>query len=194
MKRAVQVSRPKTADQIISSVLESTSDLGQAANKPSPALLQRVRPTRNPSEREIWTLPGFYGKSKITTIFGQLPIEALRLRDQVKTFSGDFVRIEWIDKIKLDVDFLEGRPGAQPVLIREGAFGPKKPNQNMLVSPAQTLRMSSMHGTDVHKKAAKLIGRRDIIRLPHSGFTYYMFHCGKPATVNVDGVWVSVKP
>ena len=175
--------------------MESTRDLGHAANQPEPAVQRKpVRPTRSAAERETWNLPGFSGKSKITTIFGQLPIEALRVRDQVKTFSGEFVRIEWIDRIKLDIDFLEGRPGAQPVLIRSGAFGPNKPNQHMLVSPAQGVRMSGMHGTNVYKRASDLIGRRDIIRLPHSGFTYYMFHCGAPATVNVDGVWFATRP
>ena len=141
-----------------------------------------------------WSLPGFFGKSKIQTSFGNLPIEALRRRDQLKTIAGTYAEVEWVDQIKLDMAFLEQHPEAQPIYIPKNSFGATLPNQNMLLSPAQTLKISGPIGDDELQFAMALIGRPHISRMPHTSFTYYLFHCGAPAVVNVDGLWVGTSP
>jgi hypothetical protein len=168
------------------------------------AVARQVFPAKSPprkqetkvaaSPKDEWSLPGFFGKSKVQTSFGNLPIEALRCRDQLKTITGGYVRVEWVDQLKLDMRFLKLHPEAQPVYIPKNTIGPAMPNQNMLVSPAQSLRTSGRIGDDALHLALALTGRPHISRMPHTGFTYYMFHCGAPAVVNVDGVWVGTSP
>ncbi|MEP2145341.1 MAG: Hint domain-containing protein [Paracoccaceae bacterium] len=151
--------------------------------------------TESPApSQEKWILPGFFAKSKIQTSFGNLPIEALRRRDQVRTVNGTFVEVKWIDQIKLDVAFLELHPEAHPIFVPKNTFGKSMPNQNMLLSPAQPVKVSGMIGSDKLHSALSLTSRPQVSRMPHSGFTYYLFHCGKPVTVNVDGLWVGNAP
>lgn len=168
------------------------------------AVARQAVPTTRPmreQETEVatppqskWSLPGFFGKSKIQTSFGNLPIEALRRRDQLKTITGSYVEVEWVDQIKLDMEFLEQHPEAQPIYIPKNSFGATLPNQNMLLSPAQTLKTTGPIGDDDLQFAMALTSRPHISRMPHTGFTYYLFHCGAPAVVNVDGLWVGTSP
>jgi hypothetical protein len=168
------------------------------------AVAKQVVPIRGPSQEQdtkiatppqmTWALPGFFGKSKVQTSFGSLPIEALRRRDQLRTIAGSYVEVDWVDQIRLDVAFLEQHPEAQPIYIPKGAFGTTMPNQNMLVSPAQSIKPSGQIGDDGVYSALDLTARPNITRMPHSGFTYYLFHCGVPAVINVDGMWVGTSP
>lgn len=141
-----------------------------------------------------WILPGFSGKSKVQTSFGNLPIEALRRRDQIRTIAGSYLEVEWVDRLRLDVGFLEKHPEAQPIYIPQNAFGSAMPCQNMLVSPAQAIKPSGQIGNDGVHSALDLTARPNITRMPHAGFTYYLFHCGVPAIINVDGIWVRTSP
>ena len=85
-----------------------------------------------------WNLPGFAIGVRVGTMFGDLPIEALRVRDEVRTACGKIVRVQWIDKIHLDEEFLSKQPSAQPVRIPANAFGQGRPMQDMVVSPQQS--------------------------------------------------------
>ena len=158
-----------------------------------PSARSREAMSTTPQQRK-WVLPGFFGKSKIQTSFGSLPIEALRCRDQVRTVDGSFVAVEWVDQIKLDVAFLELHPEAHPIYVPKDTFGKSRPSQNMLLSPAQLVKVSGLTGDEKLHPALALTSRPQVSRMPHSGFTYYLFHCGKPVTVNVDGIWVGNTP
>jgi hypothetical protein len=151
-------------------------------------------PLTRVSKDAVWTIPGFYGKSRVSTSFGHLPIEALRRRDQLKTPSGAFLEVEWIDTVKLDVDFLEHHPEAHPIFIPKNALGVDRPYVSTLVSPAQKVKEPGKIGSDNLKPAASLVGRTKASRMPHSGFVYYVFHCGQPTQVSVDGLWFDVRP
>ena len=140
-----------------------------------------------------WTLPGFFGKSRVVTSFGKLPIEALRRRDPVKTITGAYLEVQWVDKVQLDEDFLEHHPEAHPIFIPQNALGAAQPELNLLVSPAQKLKEPGRVGDNTLKPASSLVNRTKATRLPHAGFTYYVFHCGQPAVVNVDGLWFETK-
>lgn len=171
------------------------------------AVLKRATPTTVPepppkaepvseitSKQPVWTLPGFHAKARVFTIFGELPIEALRRRDKVRTVTGAYVEVKWVDKVQLDVDFLERHPEAQPILIRTSALGKARPQTNVMVSPGQRMRVHGLVGEEGEKPAGELAGKRNILRMPHSGFTYYQFHCGTAATVSVEGLWFNVAP
>ena len=141
-----------------------------------------------------WDIPGFHGKARISTSFGELPIEALRRRDQVKSISGGYLEVEWVDKIHLDETFLGYHPEAQPVLILAGALGYSTPKSDILVSSCQRIN-TSRSAEDLRMQcAADLVDRPNIMVRPQVGITYYLFHFGKPARVRIEGLWCSVVP
>jgi len=179
----------KSEDDILAAVMKSAA-VSAEVETPKPAAPQVIRPAK----RDLTALPGFHAKARVFTIFGELPIEALRRRDKVRTVTGAYVEVEWVDKVQLGVDYLERHPEAQPVLIRTGALGAARPQTNLMVAPGQKLRVSGVVGAEGEQSAGELAGKRHIARMPHSGFTYYQFHCGAPATVSVEGLWFKVAP
>jgi hypothetical protein len=144
------------------------------------------------AESEVnWTLPGFGAQCRVGTSFGDLPIEALRVRDEIRTASGTIVRVQWIDKIHLDEDFVRKHPSAQPIRIPANAFGTGKPMKDMIVSPQQPV-CPDMHAITRFPPAVDLCNTTRAMRVQTAGLTYYRFHCGNPVTVKVEGVWVRV--
>lgn len=141
-----------------------------------------------------WTLPGFDRRCRISTNFGDLPIEALRRHDKVKTLSGAYRSVERIDEIRLDADFLARHPEAHPVQIRLRTFTAGQPVRNTLVSPAQPVCPSGHVGSHAATVALDMVGLPGICRLPQAEMTYFRFHCGSPETVCVDGAWFHIAP
>lgn len=140
-----------------------------------------------------WNLPGFGAKARIRTTFGDLPIEALRLRDTLRTVSGGIARVQWVDQIHLDEDFISKHSSARPIRIPANAFGAGRPMQEMIVSPCQDV-CSDAHVASQFLPAKDLSSRFNAHRLPFDGLTYFRFHCGEPVVVQVEGVWVRVLP
>lgn len=154
-------------------------------------------PPREAKPREhlpFWNLSGFHGKARIETELGKRPIDQLREQDKVRTRSGRFLAVTWIDRILLDEDFLDYHPGAHPILIRPDALSHSMPGSNLLLSPEQVVLVPDATGIDQVTTASELIGHPNVLRLPHTGFTYYRFHCAEPAYVYVEGVWCKVNP
>lgn len=141
-----------------------------------------------------WTLPGFTRKTRIRTSFGDLPIEALRLRDEVRTDTGRMLRVKWIDKVELDEGFLRRNPVAQPILIRENALDHGKPLRDMLISPWQELSYGLSNFQSRFAEAGEIKGRPNLFRKPSLAITYFLFHCGEPAVLFAEGVPVRVAP
>jgi hypothetical protein len=142
----------------------------------------------------VWTLPGFSGKSRVLTTFGQMPLEALRKRDPLRTLCGTYLEVTWIDKIQLEPAFLQRHPEANPIFIPKGALGPGSPSTDMLISPAQRFKLPGLVNGSSSKTAAAMTGLSHISRQSQSGFTYYMFHCGQAASVSIDGLWCETAP
>lgn len=159
------------------------------------ALSSMVRPEA-PAKAEPrldWYLPGFSGKSRVSTVFGDLPIEALRERDDLRTYAGVNAHVQKIDRIHLDSEFLGAHESALPIRIPANAFGPGRPVQDMVVSPGQEI-CADAHVATQFLKAKELRGRFGPDLTQSAGLTYYRFHCGNPTVVRVDGVWVRVQP
>ena len=120
-----------------------------------------------------------------------MPIEALRVGDYVRTFSGKMVCVRKIDQVNLDDDGMRTCPSVQPTRISANAFGPGRPVQEILVLPEQEI------GPDAHvatrfKTATELCPQARAHRVKTSGHTYYQIHCDEAVTVRVEGVWVRV--
>ncbi len=161
-------------------------------------VFRRVEPGRLPdfatpaTVKHDWTLPGFAGKTRIRTTFGDLPIEALRVNDPVVTPEGRVLKVRRIDRIGLDRGFLLGMPSAQPILIPENALGRGLPMQDMLVSPAQEMELRSAT-PQAHKSRADRLTRNPLITTDfHGVMTYYTLDLGEDAIVLAEGVPVHV--
>jgi hypothetical protein len=158
-------------------------------------LSQLVRPEagEKAEPRLAWYLPGFSGQSRVSTVFGELPIEALRVRDDLRTYSGANAQVQMVDRMHLDEEFLRKNPSALPIRVPANSFGPGKPVQDMLLSPGQEI-CSEAHVVSQFAKASELHGRFDPDLAQSAGLTYFRFHCGEPMIVRVDGLWVRVRP
>jgi hypothetical protein len=135
-----------------------------------------------------WTMPGFLAGTRITTTFGALPIEALRVPDPIRTTAGPARRLRWIGKIRLDSDFLFRHPEAQPIRIKANALGPERPERDLLVSPGQVFELVATDLPRHHMAAGSIRGHKDVFRAPQTALTYYVLEFDAPATVYVEGV------
>lgn len=154
-----------------------------------------VEPDESPAEDvvrpAVWNITGFGAKARVGTAFGDLPIEALRVRDEVRTASGSIVRVQWIDKLHIDADFINRHLDAQPIRIPANSFGPGRPMTDMIVAPRQDL-CAEAHVASRFRPALDFRSRFGAHRAHVDGITYYRFHCGDPTSVRVEGVWVRV--
>lgn len=180
---SVRLDRPTSDEQILLNVAKQACS---TSRKPEPKM-RRAKPLH-------WGLPGFGGKSKVQTSFGQVPIEMLRRNDPVKTLSGAFLKVSWVDSINLDHEFLSSHSHAHPILIPAGSLGQGAPLVDMLVSPAQKIQASALAGNSLLKPALELVGRARINKKPQTAFTYFLFGCETVCSVHIDGVWCSTSP
>ncbi|AXI48417.1 hypothetical protein C1J03_21940 [Sulfitobacter sp. SK012] len=168
-------------DQLLENVMMKL-DSSEVATK-------RPRPQRDALS---WTLPGFVAGARVATSFGNLPIEALRLRDPVRTISGDYLPVKWIDKIQLDTKFLSLHPEANPIFIPQGSLAPMAPNSDILVSPVQNLKLPKHTSGTPAISAQSIVGRGNIARKSQQNLTYYLFHCGEDTSISIDGLWFEI--
>ena len=120
-------------------------------------------------------------------------LEALRVRDDLRTYSGASATVQEVDRIHLDQDFLRKQPSALPIRIPANAFGPGRPSQDMLLSPGQEI-CPDAHVATTFVKANELRSRFNPDLAQATGLTYFRIHCGTPAIVRVDGIWIRIKP
>ncbi|MCU0907005.1 MAG: Hint domain-containing protein [Rhodobacteraceae bacterium] len=146
------------------------------------------------THRGLWSMPGFGPMVRVVTSFGPVPAQALRQRDLVRTRSGEFRRIEWMDRMVLDEGFLKSVPSALPVLVRAGALGSGLPANDIVVSPEQVLCIAGPGVAPRHVVARELLTRPGVMRKPEQIFTYTRFHCGEPVEVQAEGLWLTANP
>lgn len=141
-----------------------------------------------------WSLPGFAPMTRITTSFGDVHAQALRERDLVRTRSGEFKPIRWVDRIVLDEGFLSRHPDAQPVLIRANSLGRGLPRADIMLSPRQPIAPLYNQLPGSAKTAADLLSRPGVYRKTENVVTYTLFHLGAPDYVMTERFWVHVSP
>ena len=141
---------------------------------------------------EVSRLHGFGPMTRVSTSFGELPAQTLRLRDQLRTREGVFRPIQWIDRIVLDADFLRRHPTAQPVVIRAGSLGHRLPTADVILAPDQRLSVQQRINGGELKCASDAIGRHNVVRRTEQMVTYTLFHCGGPTSVLSEGMWLDV--
>ena len=162
-----------------------------ASSKAGARILAAAKPK---ASREVTVMPGLCAKARITTSFGALPVEALRMRDEVRTSRGTFLRVAKVDKMHLDADFLYRYQDARPVLIRAGALGRGMPLADVTVSPQQLVSTSKMPQAGSCKLAKDLLGLPGVMQVTAELVTYFNFHCDQEVMVQVEGLWFMTRP
>jgi len=152
------------------------------------------RPGAAPHAEEKWALPGLCWNARVTTTFGEMPVQGLRVRDMLRCADGTTAMVEWVDEVHLDESFLYYYPDAQPIRIPAGSFGPGRPATDMVVSPQQRINIGMGPLRPEFRLARDLTDRPGIMRQPETSMTYYLFHCGRPVTVMAEGCCIQVMP
>jgi hypothetical protein len=171
----------------------SASEMGARRKDVEDSREVAARPDSVPG-KGLWGLPGFGPMLRIVTSFGPVPAQALRKRDLVRTRSGEFRKIEWVDRMVLDEGFLQSVPSALPILIRAGALGPSLPASDVVVSPEQQVGIANPGSAPRYVTARELLSRPGVLRKPEQIFTYTRFHCGDLVEVQAEGLWLRADP
>lgn len=180
----IEPRRPVRADRsdqdIIGAILSKA-----AAPAPSQEATHRARDT-------AFAVYGFDGKARVQTIFGQLPIEALRQRDSILTSSGAYRQVTWITELKFDSTFLNATPQAMPVLIGADSLSRGVPQRSFLTTQAQGVSLTKIPAFSNLEKVGTLTNRFGVSVRPTDFIRYYQFGYGERGFVNVEGVWCAV--
>ena len=139
---------------------------------------------------QAWPLPGLAPMTRVRTSFGDVHAAALRKGDEVLTRSGEYARILWLTRIRLDEHILAEKPDSNPVVIAAGALGPNLPMQEIIVSPRQIVCEDANIGFTGNHEAASLTSRPGVRRVRETCLSYTMFHVGRPAEVYCEGTFL----
>lgn len=139
---------------------------------------------------ELWPLPGLAPMTRVRTSFGDVHAIALRKGDEVLLKSGQYRKIEWINRIMLDEHILNLKPDSNPVLLASGSLGAGLPAHDIMVSPRQVFCADDRTGLAKPREASMLVSRGGIRRFRESSLSYTMFHVGETADVYCEGVYL----
>lgn len=140
-----------------------------------------------------WTLPGLAPMTRVLCSFGQVHAAALRERDMVRTKAGPYRPIKWLDRIKVEPQFMDRHPDAMPVMIRANSFGPGHPVEDVMLSPGQVI--ATLPGSIMKAKpAVGFLNHPGVFRKTESSIVYTMFDLGEPAEISVEGLWIRCAP
>ena len=100
--------------------------------------------------------------TSIRTVRGPVPIEALRIGDQVATLHGPAQPIKWIGRRSYDGRFVAGQVLMLPVCVKRHAIAPGVPARDLYLSPGHALYLDGVllpvwllvNGTSITQAAA----------------------------------------
>ena len=103
-------------------------------------------------------VPCFVSGTLVQGISGQIPVEKLKVGDQILTADRSYQKIRWIGKRRLDAVDLAQSPKLLPVCITKGALGCGLPKRDLRVSP--------QHRMVIRSKIARRMYETDEILIP----------------------------
>lgn len=139
--------------------------------------------------KKRWSIPGIYSGTRISTSFGEVPAHLIRVRDQLRTREGNYVRVLRIDEYKLDADFLAEHPEARPIRFTSRR---DTPSGAVYLSPGQRVLARGSSGQEVLRMAADFTDQPGMVPDVPGPFSYFVFHLGKAALVRAEGMWIAL--
>lgn len=157
-----------------------------------PAPHSRISGAEDPKPRKRWSLPGIYSGTRVSTSFGEVPAHLVRVRDQLRTRDGEYLRVLRIDEYKLDAEFLADHPEARPIRFSPQKAGQKTSSAPVFLSPGQRVLARGASGQEVLRRAIDLTSQPGVIPDIPGPFSYFVFHLSKAALVRAEGMWVAL--
>ena len=139
---------------------------------------------------EQWPLPGLAPMTRVRTSFGDVHAIALRKGDEVLLKCGEYMPIQWINRIKLDEHILTRKPDSNPVQLAAGSLAPGLPQTEIMVSPRQVFCADDRTQLAARRDASTLLSIPGIRRFRETGLAYTMFHVGEPADIYCEGLYL----
>jgi hypothetical protein len=130
--------------------------------------------------------------TRVSTSFGEVPAQALRERDMLRTHNGAFAPVTKVRRYTLDQNVLAHNKDTMPILIRAGALGSGLPKQDIVLSPEQEVALGGPTGGSRLVKARDLLTRPGVTRKTELIFTYTQVLCATPVFVRSEGLWVRI--
>ncbi|MDE2576398.1 MAG: Hint domain-containing protein [Rhodospirillales bacterium] len=128
-------------------------------------------------------IPCFCAGTRIGTVLGPVPVEALVVGDRVVTAGGRVRPIIWIGRRSYEGRFVAANPQLQPVRICAGALGGGVPKRDLFVSPLHALLIDG-----VLVPAGGLVNGRSIRRLREAAdLRYYHIELAEHDVLLAEG-------
>lgn len=137
----------------------------------------------SPEDHAEMSFMGIDGRTRLTTSFGDVPAQLLRVNDTLRTSDRRYAKIRKIDALKLDREFLAFHPDAQPVRICAGALAPGVPQKDLYLAPDQPVLAGTNAFSMKETTARALLSRPQVLRAPCEQVTYYRLTLDGEATV-----------
>ena len=140
-------------------------------------------------------IPCFTPGTLITTRQGEVPVEDLRVGDEVLTRDHGFRPLIWTGRRDLTVAELAVNPALRPIRIAAGALGQGLPLRDMIVSPQHRMLMEGYRAEMLFGEAEVLVAARHLTDLPGvatafvPGVSYIHVMFDQHEIICADGAW-----
>lgn len=151
-------------------------------------------PERDRSPPQIWPLPSLSGRLRLSTDFGEVPAQLIRVRDRLYCADGRYRPVLRIQAFKFDRAFLDRHPQARPVVIRKNALGDNLPATEVVLSPAQRLLLPSDRSQRTTVSADTFAPPRGSGDPFTGSVTYYAFDVGEATLLQGERIWLASDP
>lgn len=132
------------------------------------------------------TAPCFRTGTRILTNRGELPVETIKVGDQVSTILHDrLATVIWVGCRRVDCARHPDPRQVWPVCIRAGAFGPSCPHNDLYVSPDHAIFVN-----DVLIPARHLLNGTSISQRPCDEVTYHHLELAEHDVLLAEGLTV----
>ena len=148
---------------IAGGTLSVTLTAGGTLSYPVSGAAGAVTVSENDGNAEI-AIACFVAGTRIATPCAEMPVELLRIGDEVITASGGVERIRWIGRRRYAAAAIAADRARRPVRIAAGAFGAGLPRRDLFLSPQHALLLRDPEGEDVLVPAAQLVNGVSVAR------------------------------
>jgi autotransporter passenger strand-loop-strand repeat protein len=135
---------------------------------------------------DITAPPCYAAGTRLATLAGDVPVEALRAGDAVLArMDGDWAphRVRWVGRMRVDLTRHPRPDRAAPVRIRADAFAPGVPARDLLLSPDHAVFLDG-----VLIQAQALVNGATIVRDDPAAITYVHVELDRHGLLLADGL------
>ncbi|MEL7097743.1 MAG: Hint domain-containing protein [Pseudomonadota bacterium] len=186
--------------QLVADGWTVTSNVKNAENNGNPGFNGQVTLTRGGETAvinyaDIEAVICFTPGTRIATVAGEKPVEALRAGDRIFTRDNGIQTLRWAGRRDLTAGELAAVPSFQPVLIRQGALGRGLPERDMLVSPNHRMLLTSdlaevmFEEREVLVAAKHLTGLDGVDQVQAHAVSYIHLMFDTHEVILADGAW-----